>query len=645
MDTIQIDEQPAARRAQLEQIDNVIIRFAGDSGDGIQITGDQFTNTTALAGNDLATFPDFPAEIRAPTGTLPGVSGFQIHFSSGEVYTPGDAPDVLVVMNPAALKVNLHDLRPRGILIVNTDTFGKRDLEKAGYATNPLEDGSLTSYRVFPVSLTNLTMSALREHTSLNNKEKMRCKNFFGLGMVYWLYNRSLDPTLAFIRQKFARRPEIVEANSTVLRAGYAYCEAQEIFQVQYDVPPAKLPAGLYRNISGNVALAYGFLAAGQKLGLPVFLGSYPITPASDILHELARHKSFNVITFQAEDEIAAVCSAIGAAYTGALALTTSSGPGIALKGEAIGLAVMTELPLVVVNVQRAGPSTGMPTKTEQADLFQAMFGRNSESPCVVVAPQSPGDCFDMALQASRIAVQHMLPVILLSDGYLANGSEPWLIPDLAETPDEKVQFYTDREDFKPYLRDPRTLARPWAVPGTAGLEHRLGGLEKSEPYGHISYNNKNHHHMVLTRQQKVDKVADSLPPTEIYGQSEGEVLIVGWGGTFGAIRAAARNCQRRGLSVSQVHLRYLNPLPKDLGDILRRFKQVLVPELNLGQLSFILRAKYLVDAKGYNKVEGLPFREHELVDRVEEMLGLRTAASRPLEVPVPMDDALAGGG
>jgi 2-oxoglutarate ferredoxin oxidoreductase subunit alpha len=635
--------QKPERQVQVEHVDSVIIRFAGDSGDGIQLTGDQFTNTTAIAGNDLATFPDFPAEIRAPAGTLPGVSGFQLHFSSGEVFTPGDAPDVLVVMNPAALKVNLGDLRPRGILIVNTDSFGKRDLDKAGYTSNPLEDGSLSGYRLFQVDLTKLTLAALRD-ARLSQKERVRCKNFFALGMCYWMYSRSLEPTQEFIRKKFANKPDLVEANLLALKAGYAYCEATEVFQVHYEVPPAKLAPGVYRNISGNVALAYGFVAAGQKLGIPVFLGSYPITPASDILHELSRHKNFNVYTFQAEDEIAAVCAAIGAAYGGALGVTTSSGPGVALKGEAIGLAIMTELPLVICDIQRAGPSTGMPTKTEQADLLQAVFGRNSESPCVVVAPRSPADCFDIAVEASHIATKYMVPVLLLSDGYIANGSEPWLLPDLDKYPEMKVRFHTDKDGFQPYLRDPRTLARPWALPGTPGLEHRIGGLEKWDGSGHISYNPKNHHHMVLTRQAKVDRVAQEIGPTEVYGPSSGEILCIGWGGTFGAIRAAARNCQRRGLAVSQVHLRHLNPLPSDLGEILKRFKQVLVPELNLGQLDLLLRAKYLVDAQGYNKVEGQPFREFELVDRIEEMLGLRKGNGSGPKAPDTQDVGIDAG-
>ena len=611
-------EVPSRRRETLE---SAVIRFAGDSGDGMQITGSQFTNTTALYGNDLATFPDFPAEIRAPAGTLPGVSGFQVHFGAADVYTAGDAVDALVAMNPAALRVNLADLKPNGILIVNADDFKETDLKKAGLAKSPLEDHSLDAYRVFAVGLTRLTRNALAE-LGLDAKSMDRCKNFFALGMCYWLYNRSMDPTLRWLQEKFRAKPLLAEANERAMKAGYAYCEATEAFQVTYDIPPARLQPGLYRNLSGNTALALGFIAASQRSGLPLFQGSYPITPASDILHELSTHKEFGVVTFQAEDEIAAITAAIGAAYAGSLAITTTSGPGMALKTEAIGLATMVELPIVVVDIQRGGPSTGLPTKTEQADLLQALFGRNSEAPVPVLAPSSPGDCFWIALEASRIAVKYMVPVIVLSDGYLANGAEPWRIPDLAELPEMKVRFRTDPAGFRPYEREPHTLARPWAVPGTPGLEHRIGGLEKQDLTGNVSYDPLNHERMVQLRAAKVEAVSAEVPDAVPAGDPEGELVVVGWGSTYGAITAALRAQRGRGRRIGHVHLRHLNPLPRNLGAVLKRYRRVLVPELNAGQLLWLLRARYLVDAVPYTKVQGKPFKQAELESRIDEMLG-----------------------
>ena len=612
-----ITEVPRRKR---EVIDKACIRFCGDSGDGMQITGSQFTNTAALYGNDLATFPDFPAEIRAPAGTLPGVSGFQVHFSSSDVYTPGDAVDVLVAMNPAALKMNLPDLRTNGILIVNLDNFKENDLRKAQIAVSPLEDHSLDGYRLFAVELTKLTRAALKE-LGLDAKSMDRCKNFFALGMCYWLYNRSMDPTLRYLEEKFKGKPQLVAANRLAMQAGYSYCEATEAFQISYEIPPAKLSPGTYRNISGNAALAMGFVAASDKAGIPLFLGSYPITPASDILHELSQYKDFGVITFQAEDEIAAVTSAIGAAYTGALGITTTSGPGMALKTEALGLAVAVELPLVVCDIQRGGPSTGLPTKTEQADLLQALFGRNSEAPIPVVAPSSPGDCFWVALEASRIAIKYMVPVIILSDGYLANGAEPWKIPDVSELPEIPVHFETNTEDFHPYRRNPTTLARPWAIPGTPGLEHRVGGIEKQDVTGNINYDPLNHERMVRLRAAKVEAVADDIPDAVPAGDQSGDLLIVAWGSTHGPITAALKTARDKGQSVGHVHLRHLNPLPKNLGDVLKRYKHVLVPEMNMGQLVMILRAKFLVDAQGYNKIQGKPFKQSEIEQKIDEIL------------------------
>jgi 2-oxoglutarate ferredoxin oxidoreductase subunit alpha len=612
-----ITEVPRRKR---EVIDKACIRFCGDSGDGMQITGSQFTNTAALYGNDLATFPDFPAEIRAPAGTLPGVSGFQVHFSSSDVYTPGDAVDVLVAMNPAALKMNLPDLRTNGILIVNLDNFKENDLRKAQIAVSPLEDHSLDGYRLFAVELTKLTRAALKE-LGLDAKSMDRCKNFFALGMCYWLYNRSMDATLRYLEDKFKGKPQLVAANRLAMQAGYSYCEATEAFQISYEIPPAKLSPGTYRNISGNAALAMGFVAASDKAGIPLFLGSYPITPASDILHELSQYKDFGVITFQAEDEIAAITSAIGAAYTGALGITTTSGPGMALKTEALGLAVAVELPLVVCDIQRGGPSTGLPTKTEQADLLQALFGRNSEAPIPVVAPSSPGDCFWIALEASRIAIKYMVPVIVLSDGYLANGAEPWKIPDVSELPEIPVHFETNTEDFHPYRRNPTTLARPWAIPGTPGLEHRVGGIEKQDVTGNINYDPLNHERMVRLRAAKVEAVADDIPDAVPAGDQSGDLLIVAWGSTHGPITAALKTARAKGQSVGHVHLRHLNPLPKNLGDVLKRYKHVLVPEMNMGQLLMILRAKYLVDAQGYNKIQGKPFKQSEIEQKIDEIL------------------------
>ncbi len=610
----------APPRRKKEVLESAVIRFAGDSGDGMQITGSQFTNTTALFGNDLATFPDFPAEIRAPAGTLPGVSGFQVHFGAKDVFTPGDAVDVLVAMNPAALKTNIGDLKRGGILIVNVDNFKEVDLKKAQVAVSPLEDRSLEGYRLFPVELTKLTRLALRD-LGLDAKSMDRCKNFFALGMCYWLYNRSMDPTYRWLEDKFSKKPVLAEANKLALKAGYAYCDATEAFQVSYEVPPAKLAPGVYRNLSGNTALALGFVAASQKAGIPLFQGSYPITPASDILHELSMYKEFGVMTFQAEDEIAAMTSAIGAAYGGALAITTTSGPGMALKMEAIGLAIAVELPIVICDIQRGGPSTGLPTKTEQADLLQALFGRNSEAPVPVLAAATPGDCFWVALEASRIAIKYMVPVIVLSDGYLANGAEPWRIPELSELPEIPVRYRTEPEGFLPYARDPQTLARPWAVPGTPGLEHRVGGLEKQEGTGNVNYEPLNHERMVHLRAAKVEAVVQDVPDVVPAGDPEGDLLLVGWGSTYGSITAALRAQREKGRRIGHVHLRHLHPLPKNLGEVLKRYRKVVVPEMNLGQLRWVLRAKYLVDAQGLNKVQGKPFKQSEIEAKIEEVL------------------------
>jgi len=609
-------------KTKREVLDQAVIRFAGDSGDGMQITGNQFTNTAALYGNDIATFPDYPAEIRAPAGTIPGVSGFQLHFSSNEVYTPGDAIDVLIAMNPAALKVNVADLKANGILIVNSDSFKEGDLRKAQMTSNPLEDHSLDKFRLFSVELERLTRRSL-EHLGLDAKSMDRCKNFFALGMCYWLYNRSSEPTVRWIEDKFKNKPLLVEANKLALKGGYSYCEATEAFQVSYEIPPAQLTPGLYRSMSGNQALALGFVTAAQKSGLTLFQGSYPITPASDILHELSQYKDFGVMTFQAEDEIAAITSSIGAAYAGALAITTTSGPGMALKTEALGLAVAVEIPLIICDIQRGGPSTGLPTKTEQADLLQALFGRNSEAPIPVLAASTPADCFWVAIEACRIAVKYMVPVIILSDGYLANGAEPWRIPELSDIPEIPVKFATDPVSFLPYKRDPQTLARPWAVPGTPGLEHRIGGLEKQDPTGNINYEPLNHENMVRVRAAKVAAVAQDIPNVLPAGDLEGDLLIVAWGSTCGSITAALKAQRAKGRRIGHLHLRHLNPLPSNLGDVLKRYKRVLVPELNMGQLLWVLRAKYLVDAVGLNKIQGRPFKQAELEQKIEEMLGL----------------------
>ncbi|HEX6148242.1 2-oxoacid:acceptor oxidoreductase subunit alpha [Nocardioides sp.] len=622
---------------QVKQLDRVIIRFAGDSGDGMQLTGDRFTQESAAFGNDLSTLPNFPAEIRAPQGTLPGVSSFQVHFADHDILTPGDAPDVLVAMNPAALRANLGDLPKGATIIVDTADFTPRNLTKAGYAENPLEDGSLDEYALHPVDLTGMTVEAVKEF-GLSRKDASRAKNMFALGLLSWLYGRPTESTIAFLEKRFAKVPDIRDANVTAFKSGWNFGETTETFAVTYEIKPAPMSTGTYRNITGNLALSYGLIAAGVQSGLPVFLGSYPITPASDILHELSKHKSFGVTTFQAEDEIAGVGAAIGASFAGSLGVTTTSGPGIALKSEAIGLAVMTELPLLVIDVQRGGPSTGLPTKTEQADLLQAMFGRNGEAPIPIVAPRSPGDCFDAALEAARIAITYRTPVMLLSDGYLANGSEPWRIPELDDLPEIDPAFATstntsgtgkdgeEKAEFWPYLRNEDTLARPWAIPGVAGLEHRIGGLEKGDGHGNISYDPANHDFMVRTRQAKVDRVADSLPPTEVDdpGAEDGKgakVLVLGWGSTYGPIGAGVRRVRKAGYQVAQAHLRHLNPFPADLGDILARYDKVLVPEMNLGQLSMLLRAKYLVDAIGYNRVRGLPLKAAELAEAIGELV------------------------
>lgn len=604
----------------VETRDRVVIRFAGDSGDGMQITGQQFTNTSAHAGNDLATFPDFPAEIRAPAGTLAGVSGFQVHFASNKIFTAGDDLDVLVAMNPAALKVHIKDLQKNGILIVNTSEFGKRNLEKAGYEATPLEDGSLDGYQVFPVDLTDMTQKTLAD-SGLNKKTIARCKNMFALGMMYFMYSRPLDHTLKWFATKFGKKPEIVEANTRVLQAGYSFAETTDMFATRYEVPAADLAPGLYRNINGNAALALGFVAAAKRAETDLFLGSYPITPASTILHELSRQKNFGIRTFQAEDEIAAVCSAIGAAFGGSIALTSTSGPGLALKGEAIGLAIITELPLVVINVQRGGPSTGLPTKTEQADLLQCLFGRNSEAPMPVLAAATPSDCFDVAIEAVRVATKYMTPVLLMTDGAVATASEPWRIPAAADLPEINIK-YASNEDFLPYARDPETLARGWALPGTPGLEHRIGGLEKEDLTGNVSYDPANHEKMCKLRAKKVAGIARDIPPQEVFGSESGKLLVLGWGGTYGALRVAVTKCRSFGWDVSHAHLRWLNPMPADLGDILDRFEHVLIPELNLGQLNFVIRGRYLREVISYPKIQGQPFKVSELVAKIGEVLG-----------------------
>ena len=600
-------------------LDQVVIRFAGDSGDGMQLTGDRFTMDTASLGNDLSTLPNYPAEIRAPQGTLPGVSSFQLHFADHLIQTPGDAPDVLVAMNPAALKANLKDL-PRGAtIIVDKDEFTTRNLSKVGYAVNPLEDATLESYDVHAVPLTSLTVAALAD-LPLSRKDAERSKNMFALGLLSWLYHRPTEATEKFLKAKFAKKPDILAANLLAYKTGWNFGETTEGFSVSYEIAPAKMPPGVYRNISGNIALSQGLIAGSQLSGLKLFLGSYPITPASDILHELSKHKKFGVITFQAEDEIAAVGSALGASYGGALGVTSTSGPGVALKAEMIGLAVMLELPLIVIDVQRGGPSTGLPTKTEQADLLQAMFGRNGESPVAVIAPSTPSDCFNIALEAVRIATTYRVPVFILSDGYIANGSEPWKIPDIAALPDLRVEFAKTQENFLPYLRDPQTLARPWAIPGTKGLEHRIGGVEKADKTGEISYDPTNHDLMVRAR---AAKVAGILVPDLLVDDPSGdaEVLLLGWGSTYGPIAAAAEVLRTNGQKVAQAHLRYINPFPKNLAEVLRKYPKVIVPEMNLGQLAMLLRSEFLKDVIGYNMVRGLPFTTSEIVEATMEVL------------------------
>ncbi|HEY0079140.1 MAG TPA: 2-oxoacid:acceptor oxidoreductase subunit alpha [Pyrinomonadaceae bacterium] len=617
-----IDTPPSAQpEKNLEEIETVTIRFAGDSGDGMQLTGTQFTNTSAVVGNDISTLPDFPAEIRAPAGSLPGVSGFQLNFSSQDIRTPGDQPNVLVAMNPAALKVNLSDLEEGGTIIINTDEFNKENLKKAAYDVNPLDDETLKGYRVHKLPITTLNMNALKGQVELSRKEMDRCKNFFALGVLYWLYDRPMEPTLEWIRAKFGKLPEVAKANEIVLKTGYNFADTTEVFTTHYSVRKAQIAPGKYRKITGNEATAIGFIAASELSGRPLFYGSYPITPASDILHELARHKNFGVKTFQAEDEIAAVCSAIGAAFTGHIGLTGTSGPGVALKQEAIGLAVMTELPLVIVNVQRGGPSTGLPTKTEQADLFQAVWGRNGECPAIVIAPATPAECFDMAIESVRLAFRYMTPVFYLSDGYLANGAEPWAVPDIDSLPKIEVKFAEDPSNFMPYSRDEETLARPYALPGTPGLEHRIGGIEKQHITGNVNYDPENHHFMVLQRQAKIDRAAQDIPDLEIFGEPQGKILVLGWGSTYGSITSAVEKLQREGKSVSSAHLRHLNPFPRNLGDVLRSFERVTIPEMNLGQLATMIRAKYLVDAIPYSKVKGRPFQIREIVSKVEEYL------------------------
>ena len=621
---------------QVLTLDEATVRFCGDSGDGMQLAGTQFTNTSALMGNDIATFPDFPAEIRAPQGTLAGVSGFQVHFSSKDIYTPGDTVDALVAMNPAALATNLSDLRTGGILIVNSDAFEGKGLEQAGYEANPLEDDSLKAYRLHKVPMTKLTRLSV-EGLELSQKEKDRCRNFFAMGLVFWLYDRPLDPTLRYIDDKFGKKPEIAGANTAALKAGYHYGETVEAINTQFHVPKAKLAPGKYTSIVGNTALAYGLMAAARLSDKRLFLGAYPITPASSILEELARHKNFDVLTFQAEDEIAAMTATIGASFAGAMAVTASSGPGIALKGEGIGLAVVTELPMIVINVQRGGPSTGLPTKTEQADLFQAIFGRNGECPMPVLAACSPADCFDVAQEAWRIAVRYMVPVMLLTDGYIANGSEPWRLPKFADLKKIEIKHpgpATNGDKFLPYRRDEH-LARPWAIPGTPSLEHRIGGLEKQDITGNVSYDPANHQHMINLRAEKVARIANDLPPQKLDGPASGDLLLISWGGTYGACATACHNVQAKGKSVTHCHLRWLNPLPKDLGDILKRFKHVLIPELNLGQLRTIIRSKYLVDAIGLNKVQGKPFSVGEVVDKIESVLRGDTADTETRPEPI----------
>ncbi len=608
------------KEKKIETLSDVTVRFAGDSGDGMQLTGTQFTDTTAWVGNDLSTLPDYPAEIRAPAGTLYGVSGFQLHFSSSDVNTPGDVPDVLVAMNPAALKKNLPELKPNGTIIVNTDSFDSKNLKLAKYESNPLEDDTLNGYHVHEVPITSLTKNAL-EDSSLSLKEVSRCKNFFALGIMYWLYNRPLEKTEEWLNIKFKNKPELAKANNKAMKAGYNFGEITEIFTTRYKVDPAKLPKGTYRNISGNEATALGFLTASVKSNLPLFLGSYPITPASEILQYLSTYKNFGVKTMQAEDEIAGITAAIGAAFTGHLALTTTSGPGMALKAEAIGLAVMTELPIVIVNVQRGGPSTGLPTKTEQADLLQAVYGRNGESPVCVIAAQTPRDCFYLAIEAARIASKFMTPVILLTDGYIANGSEPWRIPNIEDLPDFHKVYQTEKEGFFPYSRD-ENLVRPWAIPGTPGLEHRIGGLEKANITGDINYEPDNHDKMIKIRNQKIQNIASDIPDLKVDGDNSGDLLVLGWGGTYGTLKDAVRLGRKKGFKVSHAHLRYINPLPKNTRNVLKGFSKVLIPEINLGQLAILIKSEFLIEVEQYNLVRGLPFKTEDVLGKITELLG-----------------------
>jgi 2-oxoglutarate/2-oxoacid ferredoxin oxidoreductase subunit alpha len=613
------DSAGSALKPHLKR-DHVVIRFAGDSGDGMQLTGMQFTAESALAGNDIATLPDFPAEIRAPQGTLAGVSGFQLNFSSSEIFTAGDEPNVLVAMNPAALQANIEDVPPNAVIIVDREAFTDSNVKRAGYKSNPLTDHSLDKFQVIEVDVTKLTSLAVHG-MGLNNRAVFRCRNMFVLGMLSWLYQRPIESTLSYLESRFKKTPEILEANVKVLKAGFNYGETTEMFASSYEVPAARIAPGLYRNITGNSATALGFVAAAVKCGRPLFLGSYPITPASDILHELSGFKNFPVYTFQAEDEIAGVCSAIGAAFGGAIGITTTSGPGMNLKAEAVGLEVKVELPLVITDIQRAGPSTGMPTKPEQADLLQSMYGRHGESPIPIIAASTPADCFDCAYEAVRIAVKYMTPVILLTDGQLANGAEPWLLPDADKLPPIKVEFATNPEGFMPYTRDEETLSRPWAVPGTKGLEHRVGGLSSENLTGNVSYSPANNELMVRTRARKINGITREIPPTQVFGDAEGDLVVLGWGSTYGPIREAVKHVRAKGKKVSHVHLRYLNPLPRDLEATLKRFKQVLIPEMNMGQLLKMIRADYLIDALGFNKIQGRPFKVSEIENRINRAL------------------------
>jgi 2-oxoglutarate ferredoxin oxidoreductase subunit alpha len=644
MSTTTIESAPPETHKEIHRIASATVRFAGDSGDGMQSVGEQFSHTSALLGNDISTFPDYPAEIRAPRGTLAGVSAFQVHFSEDEIYTPGDALDALVVMNPAALKTNLTDLRKGGVLIANSESFEKKDLEMAGYDNNPLESEVLEhTYQLYKVPMTKIVREALKGILE-SNKEIDRCKNFFALGLVYWLYGRDMEPTIRFIKAKFATKPAIVEANVKALKTGWNYGETTDAFASTYKIEKAKLKPGVYKSISGNVAMAYGVMTAAQLSGKDLFLGSYPITPASDILHELSKFKNYGVRTLQAEDEIAAICSSIGAAYGGHMAITTSSGPGIALKTEAIGLALMLEIPLLVINIQRGGPSTGLPTKTEQADLFQAIVGRNGEAPVPVVAARSPSDCFDVAIEAWRIATRFMTPVMVLSDGYIANGSEPWLIPDVTKLPKIEIKHPGPSDGstkFLPYKRD-ELLSRPWAIPGTPGLMHRIGGLEKQDITGNVNYEPANHQHMVNTRAKKVENVATQIPLLEVEGPASGDLLVLSWGGTYGACKTAVEACLEQGLSVAHAHLRWMNPFPRNLEKILRSYKKVLIPELNMGQLRTFIRAKYLIDAQGYNKVQGRPFAVQELVTEIRKQLGLSNNG-QPMKEETEAAAVLAG--